>query len=261
MSYLSEVLADAPIYYWRLADPPGTVANTIGSAGPQPLFGSAIAYGSLGYSGGVSDGGCLLTQAAVSQFYGSVQKLQALYPVTVEWLLWHPGVRDDGVQDFPWGWGDSSTGPFQNQLGDGRYAFNFGAVSSVPVANVTANAWHHFAFQYSIGLTTFSYFVDGVLQPQPAFTAVAPWLGQLMLGRRNSGGAQYIGAISEFAIYNATLSTARLGAHRSAIDRPVSPPVFKSAGNWDPATGTSSGLGADTAAILAAVRQTYSNSP
>jgi len=261
MTYLSTVLADAPTHYWRCADPGGVVANDLGSARPLPLFGiGSTASGTLGYSGPNAGGGSIVCTNL--PWFETIAKLQAVFPISIDWVLWTPGPRADGAQCFPWGWADNGNGPYHNELATGIFAFNFGAGASVPVAAPTPNRWHHFAFTYAALAANFAYYIDGVLQPATTPSGVvAAWNDHLLLTRRLAAGQGYLGAISEFAIYNSVLTGAQVNAHFAAIDQQLQPPVYTQAGKFDLSAGTVAPLGQNVDDILNAVRKVYKNTP
>jgi len=256
VSYLSEVLADNPTHYWRLADPPGGIANDIGSLLPQPLWlAPNPSFGTLGNSGPNSDGGSAVF--AASNTLGSVKALHAAMPISVDWVLWWPGLESPGVQRFPWGWNDNVAGPFHNILNTGIPAFNFGTGASVPAAVLTDQRWHHFGFTYNgPAALTFNYYIDGVLQPVGATAAQAAFDGKLTLGQRVAAGASFVGAFSEFAVYNSVLSGARIAAHSAALSSTTAPPVSQAYGGLTGA-GTAGVYTDLLQQILQSVRSVY----
>jgi len=260
MTYLATVLADTPLHYWRLADPPGNIANDIGSGGPLPLFSIfSGGFGCLGYSGPNADGGAAI--------YNNSNELKAVVgvpyatPSSYEWILWTMGPRADAHQSFPWGHGDAAGGPFHNELGTGIYAFNLKTGASVPAAAPSAQHWHHFAITIPAAGTSFVYYIDGVAQPAPAaFAAFAAGSYDFSLGNANSGSSTWVGAMSEFAIYNTQLSAARVAAHSAAVENPTSPPVAEGASSS--AAGVSSSVFTGISQeILADLLNHYKNSP
>jgi hypothetical protein len=182
-----------------------------------------------GYSGPTLDGGAAVFN--VITYLNSVATVAFTPPISVDWVLWVPGPDAAAAQRFPWGWGDSGNGPFQNELGNGIYALNFGGAASVPAAAPAAQRWHHFAFTYAALGLTFAYYIDGVAQPAPGAVApVAAFASLLTLGRRNAAGNQWVGAMAEFAVYPAVLTGARVNAHFTALNTLAAPPVSGNAG-------------------------------
>lgn len=255
-NYSTAVLADNPLHYWRLADPAGGLANDLGSARPFPLWAQGgPVFGMTGYGGPNLDGGSAICNTIV--YLNSIANIPFTPPVSVDWILWIPGPRADNVQSFPWGWGDNTVGPYHNEPGTGVYDFNFNAQASVNAVAPTAQRWHHFAWTYASGATTFLYYIDGTPQTAPsAFAAVGNSNYQLQLGKRVGPGAQWVGAMSEFAIYPTVLSGARINAHVAAMDTTTAPPV---AGNAGGLTGAATApINTDLLQqILQSVRQVY----
>jgi len=212
-----------------MADPEGNVANDIGSGAPFPLWAiQGSGHTPCGYSGPNSDGGSSVWDAA--NWLETVSSLAFTAPVTIDWVLWVLGIDGAAVQRFPWGWGDGGNGPLHNELGTGIYALNFGAGAVVPGAPPTAQRWHHFAFTYAAAGATFNYYVDGALAGAGASGVVANFNSHLTIGRRNAAGSQWVGALSEFAIYPTVLSAARIAAHSAALSSTTAPPVAGASG-------------------------------
>jgi hypothetical protein len=261
VSYLSEVLADSPLHYWRLADPAGAAVNDIGSGLPSlliPEIGGAGAhsYGNqLGYSGPVSDGGsALLTGCA---YRGPSFSFST--PCSFECWVW---MVVAGSRYLVFGAGNG-TNEHGISIETDQKAEIYGLTPSANPAggSVGENGWHHLVA--TTDETTGIIYIDGASVATHSADHRTTSNARFKIGgdpnSTNAGGL--IGAIAECAFYTAALTATRVGVHFAAADLVLQPPV---AGNSGGLGGTSSvarnALYTDALdAILASVRSTYRN--
>ncbi len=250
MTYLSEVIADAPLHYWRCADPGGSLLHDIGSS-PRHM---AIVTGSVGYSGPNSDGGSCALQ--LNNEYANTGEAIAWAggQITLECLFWqfeNSGSENQAVMFNPPG----------NQISldiTNVNTWNFIYLNiRVPVLGaptVPTQTWQHVVGTYD-GVNA-SLYLNGALQgaavpiaPAAAGSAILNCLQNVPNGTR--------GFISEVAFYSSALSAARAAAHFLAIDQLGSAPVFSQAGTFGSGSGSGSPVSDLLAKIYAAVHQVF----
>jgi hypothetical protein len=220
-AYLTAVLADNPIHYWRCADPGGALAHDIGSV-PRHQAMTNPETNPLGYSGPISDGGSLFgtgnsgrsnTGVAVPS-YGTAYTFECWF-----WLFrddTSPGniMSNQSVSALGW---NSATG----------WTWNGGGGVASSLTNYTLRAWHHLVG--SVDGTSAILYVDGTQRATAAGHSASP--SDLVYFQENSSGTGVgQGGIAEAAIYNAKLSSTRVGVHFAAGDQVFQDPVYQLAG-------------------------------
>lgn len=251
MSYLTDVMADNPVHFWRCADPGGKWANDIGSS-PLGLVARA-SFDILGYTGPNSDGGSAIftIQAALWE----VDRRNITVPLTLEAVFFQHNI-DARLQvvftteiagvSSPCGMGIDATGK--------PYMSNTGTLITAAAAP-TFNAWHHMVATHTGAIRTL--YIDGV-QVAAQANVVGTLTGSLSVGGTPPNSTQAAEMfISEVAFYNTALTAARVSAHYAALDNLASKPVFKPYGNFAGGTGTSTFTTQDVQDILSAVRRTF----
>ena len=246
MSYLSEILADAPSHYWRLADPPGRIAFDLGSAPRHLLVDGTTEITGLGYSGPASDGGSVLVEhdGAVDSHNG----ITSTPSFTLEAWVWPFQL---GTAGCAMAWDYTSGGASVQITGSDHPFISSGPATLTGPAVVTRQQWHHIVG--TIGPLLAELWWDGVSQGT-IVSAPAVFTKQVLLGQ---GGGQLLGWISEAAIYPIVLPNARIAAHFAAADNLGQQPVYRGGGAFANSSGT--GLSpADIAALIyAAVHKVY----
>jgi len=219
VTYLSEVIADNPLHYWRCADPPGSVLNDIGSS-PLQMLRTNGSGADTGYSGPVSDGGSVRGDMGMQL---ADSDLSLTTPFTFEC----------------WAWQDYSAGVAQAVMetnnGGGfvvGLAISAGLVLQAFTATgpindpttYTKDHWHHLVLTHTAA--TAILYRDGANVGSRAAAAVAQTLS-LAVGCRPALPVQQIlaGFVSEAAWYTSALSAARVLAHFNAADQITQPPV------------------------------------
>lgn len=251
-AYLTAVLADSPVHYWRFADPGGILAHDIGSS-PIALIGSAQV--ALGYTGPISDGGSFVDNSASNYNSAGASIGSQTSPFSYEMWVWP--VAAVATQRYIFAWDGSTPNAaqmFWNAAGTVEAHVN--GVSSGFTGTVSLRAWHHLVATYDS--TTLKLYLDGSLSISHAVAGPITVNRPIGIGAEPGGGTlAFEGAISEVAIYSTTLSAARVSAHFSAADQVFQPPVFNGAG------GVPGGLSSSTPylsllqQILNAVKRTF----
>lgn len=239
MTYLSNVLADSPRHYWRMADPSGAVARDLGSTRKDLFAINGNAF-QMPYTGPNADGGSAFTRPEVFITDGS----DALtVPYTFECLAYVLGAG-------PLGNGSLMT---IGAVGaSARLVFSSNTLTFTDDANASsigsstarsANNWHHLVATFD-GSTLLTY-VDAVLDQTVSHSSAATTTAQWTVGGAPPGPAGAGGVfLSEVAVYLSALSPTRITAHFVAIDSTSLAPTFKG-----PA-----GSSVDLSQILQAVR-------
>jgi len=253
MSYLSEVLADNPSHFWRLADPGGEWAADIGSAAPQMMIVKPQTNGSIaimGYSGPASDGGSALL---LTPSYLQTVPIQATFPFSVECCVFLDYVTAALQAFVAWNYDTQTVGLAVGGALPGVYVA-YSSAGNVAGGVPSKYVWDHVVGVYTAAATTL--YVNGVNVGAGGATALAG-VTNIYLGRTSVNGQPIQGdSIAEVAIYPTALSAARVLAHFNALDQRHSTPVY----------GAASGLsGAPTNAaytdllqqILQSVRRIY----
>jgi hypothetical protein len=231
MSYVGAVLADAPVHYYRLADPWGQIAHDIGST-PFALMNGRQNTPPFGYSGVASDGGSAEFDTA-SNPIRSWDAFAWPLPLTWEGWIWMQS-SSQGQQMLM----SSSSGGADTRMGFVTHiqaSFVCAGANFVAAVADVRQAWHHVAMTISGG--NLRGYLDGVLLGTQA-GAVAMGNGEFGIGRRVAFADLIAeGFIAEVALYNTALTAAQLLAHIAAADTSALRPVFGQLGTFNPATG------------------------
>lgn len=249
MTYLSTILADNPVHYWRLADPGGSVAHDIGS-NPIHLGLGPVNAGSLSYSGIAANGGAAWIDSGFG--WANINANTIPKPITVEawvWLLINPLAL---MWVFDWGGFDTAGIDLVINTA-GKVNADWVGTNAQSAAALTRQTWHHIAA--TVDASNLRLYVDGALAHTSA-TAAAPTTDQICIGKNAGAGAFSAGAIAEVATYSAALSGTQIAAHYAAQEI-NGPPIFNRSG-----TGDLFGSGASTGdgllqQILKSVRKVY----
>jgi hypothetical protein len=257
VTYVSTVLADGPVHYWRLADPYGQVAHDIGSA-PFALMNGRQNTPPFGYSGVASDGGSCEFDTA-SNPLRSWDAFAWPLPLTWEGWIWMQSSSQgqqmlmsssSGGNDMRFGFVSHIQASFVCQ----------GANFLAAVADVR-QAWHHVAITITGG--NLRGYLDGVLLGTQA-GAVAMGNGEFGIGRRLAAADLIAeGFITEVALYGTALTAGQLLAHVAAADTAAFRPVFTRFGgsNYPSAAPSISPDSTSLSDVLKSVRSTYRNAP
>jgi hypothetical protein len=229
--YLAAVLADAPLHYWRCADPGGALAHDIGSSPFALVSGSAYAA-ALGYSGPNNDGGAVQCDTG-SGFLTSWLSFVPSAAMTFEAIAWpHDYAQVQGTVLGQTGVGDTRIGFL---VTTGQPFAVAGGVAAIGAAGAPQQRWHHLVGTFAAGVLIC--YLDGVQVALVAGAALGN--GIFAIGARaNASDLRFEGAVSEAAVYGAALSAARVAAHFGAIDSLTARPVYRAFGGSSYPTST-----------------------
>ena len=217
MSYLTEVLADTPQYYFRLADPAPPRFVGIGSVARDLLqYGNNGGQVLCGFTGPNSDGGAVFISGE-SLLMGFANMPAAMTMECWWWGNFWNGTAQ-GLVVWPVSGGvsmnyDQTTGGFR--CGSGTH--------SVTSPVVSTQVWHHVVVTHTGALMTL--YVDGVSAGSVADVLVANASSVLSVGASpvNTLTSGYF--VSEAAVYASALSGARVAAHFAAADAVATRPT------------------------------------
>lgn len=226
MTYSAEVLADAPVAYWRLGELSGTAAadsNGSGTTYPGTYHGSPT-LGQTGIGGAGGDTAVLFGSSAKYVDFGDVlENPNTGSGYTVEAWVRLPTGFSSGSNDpiiakgnFSWRltryFGSSGATAQLNFTQDlGNPAPNSIAFTT---ANIDDGNWHHVVVTVSSTRSARAYY-DGTLVGGPAtIDALSTQTDPLRIA--NNGSDFWKGLVDEVAIYRSVLSATRVAAHYSA---------------------------------------------
>jgi len=255
LTYLTTVLADAPVHFWRCADPGGGVLNDIGSV---PLALEISGSGpELAYTGPNSDGGSCVISNNVGFHYMDMESTSL--PCSFEfWIFQYyrlaalqcPFAAEDNA--------GATMGTCRLTGAGQMQAFPPNGTLTDPTA-MTTQAWHHWLL--AADTAGANLYRDGGLVANAGGVAATTITCRFGIGARATpqNGNPCAAAISEGAVYHTKLSAARALAHFNAADQRTQPPISKQFGTFSLSGGIAT-LSADEAAlILASVRKTFVN--
>lgn len=255
MTYLSTVLADNPVHYWRLADGPSFIAHDIGSS---PLHLGVNVLNGL-YTGIEANAGAMVSNASngLAQLRDT---FNAVTPLTLEAWFWQ--LESNAAEGTIFYLGDNA-GVRQYALyvegNKSAAAFVDGTVVN-PAGAMAPQTWHHEVVTYDEA--NIRLYVDGTLVNTTAHT-----------GHRNTNPAVWIGRTpptntsifngfeAELAYYNVALSGARVAAHFAAAGPLFAPVGGVGANTVSITTGVPTSSINQLTTVLANITSTYLNSP
>ncbi len=225
MSYLSEVLADNPLFYWRLGEAAGTTAADASYHGRLGTYASSgVTYSA---TGAVTGNTAVTTDGASGYVQSTANIDMSLYTdITIEmWANLGAYANDDKLL-MELGVGDGASGDlFVNpHSSNGRFVIAHFKVSGNETADyartdITTGSYHHFVFHFSTTVNI-SLRLDKVTLTQFSHsgTPSAPFASAKKFNfcAREGGVLQLPATIDEIAIYGTALSDARTDAHYDA---------------------------------------------
>lgn len=250
MSYLSTVLADNPVHYWRCADAGGPILHDIGSF-PKHMLGP---NNLLGYTGIANDGGSFVAYQV--QFYTVRENVPLTDPFSVEAWVWiseqTPGATYGIIE---WDGVTAGTGVSMEIRTDRKVqCFVNASAAIVGTTILSTQTWHHLVVTYD--RSSVRLYVDGVQDASLALTTATSANLHIGLGGKvNATAGVNFGFLCEGATYASALSAARVAAHYGAQETSQAPIArFALSGGTDSFGGVGTDL---TAQILAAVVKTF----
>lgn len=245
-AYLSAVLADAPLHYWRMADPGGAIAYDIGSA-PNQLY--SFGQTQPGYRGPVNDG--LSGYFNNGPYYRTFRGFPQNPPYTLECWVFVVQNPNDQVAAY----GNISLGVRADMT---PLITTPGSALVTPAPVLSLEHWHHLVGQVDAAGNRRTY-ADGALAASDVH-AVANATQPYTIGSQN-GGAFFSGFICEVAWYTFILSAARIAAHYAAADLPNSQPSYQLTGLFPNAAQGVSTLTSLSTTLTDSVTKDLRNTP
>jgi len=215
-SYASEVLADAPLLYWRLDDPSGTTATDLSGNGRNGTYGSGVTLNQAGALAFDRDAAVLLDNTSNGVVTSTFNPFASSF--TVEgWA----NRTSTAAGDTLWT-GDVTAGPFlrcdsaalsvtfDNDGTSGAGAL--GWANAWPALGV----WVHWAFTFNAVSFVGELFINGVSQGTKTFATINATPGNFRVGVRATATDPFNGSIDEVAVYSGVLGRERIAAHYAA---------------------------------------------
>lgn len=236
MSYASEVLADAPVVYYRMNDTSGTAAVDSSGHGQNGVYSGTPTFL---YDGATSDHDKAIGFNGIDTMLATPE-LHALFTgasVTLEaWVKRGPSGGMVFTERGSAGWADE-----QMEIEtDGRCLSRVWSTSGLVMGTILDDLYHHLVQTYSGPSTEIRTYLDAVLGETRIFTRLVPTdahatdtpptnifyeIGSTSQGGTSLGnGIPYTGAIDEVAVYATALAPERVLAHyRAALTDRRSP--------------------------------------
>lgn len=251
--YVAAVLADAPVHYWRCADPGGSLLHDIGS-NPRALQLNNTAIATP-YVGPVFDGGSVWFGNNLSAIYRDFDVVVNT-PLTIEvwaWVTYSAGV----AQDFLSWLTAAGVGPaigIDSTLHPHLFTPGPPLTAAAPMS---VQHWHHMVGTCSAVASLL--YVDAIQVASGGSAATTGGSAPMLAAGNLISTPQRLASafLAEAAIYSSVLSPSRVNAHFLAADATTSRPVSKLAGSLSIATGIPTLLADSTDAVLKAVRKTF----
>lgn len=223
MGYSTEVLADAPVAYWRLGEASGTTAADSSGNGRSGVYQNTP---TLGVAGVVPGNTAVRFDKASSEYLLSSFSWSHTDVLTIEaWVK-----RNDltsvtrGIYALTSPANDGSISLYMET--DGKIAARrqgYGNPMVQSTTTITDQNWHHVV--YTKNASVQKIYIDGVdrtgtvVNQTLTTRTTAPMAGQAW---DNTGGSTYGGlALDEVAYYSSALSSARVTAHYNAAFGPA----------------------------------------
>lgn len=205
--YVSEVMSDGPVGYWRLSESAGPTAADSAGSNAGTYASSGITYAQAAIPG-ASDNGAILLNGTTGKVDIPNAVVFQLSNGTIE--CWFKGAAPgSGFRAL-----FLKSNAYALFIVNGAAAtYDFGAnqlrTSGVSVSD---GAWHHVALTFQSGVASGTkVWVDGVdwltTTTSVLNQTIAPAIGH------NTGVQFLAGTVDEAAIYSTVLSTARIQAH------------------------------------------------
>jgi hypothetical protein len=217
VAYADEVLADAPLVYWKLDETSGaTAADSSGynrsftwsgtpGLGTAPLIGSGTAV-TLSGDDSAQVGG---TSSWVNRTQYSVECWFSSTATASQYLVLHY----QSVSSGSWGLQLNRSGTAAGTLTARNYATNVQVTT--PTA-VNDGVGHHVVMVQDA--TTLRLYVDGTEVASAASAAANPDWWNVYIGQYHNGSEKFVGTLDEIAYYGGPLSATRVQAHYNAGD-------------------------------------------
>ena len=227
LSYVKEILADAPVAWWRLGEAQG--AQTVADETVYGRDGRAVGTPTFGAKGAVGDGNMAMQANPRSDDYVSVPADSQWATTTSFSLEWWgaplkdqssvlPGFMISGRPDVTGdGWGISwdVSGKVVYKRDNREYASGT-ALQGGPAIATDPPTYHHYVLTYDKTALTLRWYVDGQAALAHPGVSFAAWNGAshpLLLGRGEQSSAL---RIDEPMVYDKALTASRITDHYKA---------------------------------------------
>ena len=202
-SYASEVLADAPLTYWRLGEPSGTTAvDATGTAN-----GTYVASPTLGVTGALTgDSNTAITTNGTTQWMSATPSVTG---TTGTLELWIKRARS-GLTEYIF---DTSLNGMSMTFGSANLLGLVAANSLVVASNISVSDtnWHHIVGVFSGGSGTI--YIDGIDRSGTVTAHTPSSSATASVGVDVTHTFPTQASLDEAAIYNTALSAARALVH------------------------------------------------
>lgn len=214
VGYAQQVLADAPVGYWRLGEASGTVAaDASGNAHPGTITGGVT----LGQPGAIADGDTAMGFNGPPGANNSYVDMGAVHHLTgaLSLEIWiAPGAVPTGEDGIV---GTGYSGYQLTDYLDGRvYFYIGGATGYLSVAVPQDGTRHHLVGTWdgTTGANGQKLYLGGVLVAQrAAIVSVLTTWSNFLVGKLSDNNRCFNGLLDEPAVYNVALSAAQVAAH------------------------------------------------
>lgn len=239
-AYVSAVIADSPLGYWRLGESSGTVAYDYQGGNNGTYYSATL--GQPGYSGADTDTAAQF--AGVNSRVGDIDGTKINFTGFVSFTLeaWVNGAANQPDQSTIMvkgigADGTTATEQFAIDVSGGKYRFFVRRDANTiydTLASVGPNgAWQHVVGVYNETERTMTLYVDGEVQdagetsPVGLNTTTTPFtIGSKRLGNDPSYNGTFSGLIDEVAVYDHALTAEQVQAHYGAAFGPnVAPQI------------------------------------
>jgi len=250
MTYLTTVLADNPLHYWRLCDGKSAILHDIGSSPVHLLANSPHVAGS--YTGIESGGGSMYGFNLGGSILDGIQTTNAS---SIELWCWI-GSSHGSLEAFLVSHQDQGTsGQLQVAiLSSGKVLGRISSGAVTDTAVLSKQAWHHIVVTYSTPTVTL--YVDASNRGTATSAGGTGGSFSLALGSLNNGTEPFYGFLAEVAEYNFALNSTQVSAHYAAVSSPPAP-VSGDISSFSFTSGSGVFPADSLALILASVRKTY----
>lgn len=218
--YSQTVLADSPLWYWRVPFTGAQAFPSIGTHKEWAAVGTAAGV-QFGWSGPGGDAGSWLGISAVALFGQSSVTL--VPPFSMEFWVFQGGHQPGTAQTTSQYFQVNSPTPGTNFFGVGSSQGNWTTIINTGPSSTTSISWspltwHHVVF--AVSATGFDLWVDAA----SVFTAsatMATLSGFNLAGGRTESHPEWL---AEYAIYGSALTATAVGNHYAAGS--LAPPAY-----------------------------------
>jgi hypothetical protein len=216
MSYFSEVLADAPLAYWRLGESAGTTAADASGYGRTGTYQNGPALGESGALGTDTDTAARFDGSDDRIDLAGVPALGTTFSIEL-WLKWDAGA--DSYQTLI----GQANGAFSLFIrNDGRLDLFYSATDHHFAPALQPGVWQHVVVSVAAGAATC--YLNGASIGTAASVATGFQPDRIA---NNTAGDTFKGWLDEVALYATALPAARVAAHYAMAYRGLTNLVYR----------------------------------